>query len=634
MDEQEEQNKKLIANINNSEKEMKLKHIEVGRLNTEKNLLERKVDKEHRAALHYHQLLEESKTPLIMAQTEIDSLKKELIQARRVEINLTKESEKFRHEKEIQLKATERAEARTKEQVDMQGEQSRTISGLELELQASKDELTKLRKAILSIEKDRERLGNEISEQRSTIIANQEDIKLKEIQMSELNKQIIEWETKLKSQQQLYEAVRADRNHYSKGLLESQDEIAELRKKFKILGHQIEQLKEEILTKDQAIVKEHFEFQRVEKLKENIQAELNRKNLLIQNNHELIKQQENELKNLTTTLKKMDDEAIQQRKEYDIVINERDILGTQLIRRNDELALLYEKLKIMNTQLKKGEIHYLQRIDEIKLLKLKLRDLQREYALTKGCNYIIDDLKKELLLLQRELLQEKTKVTALSEELENPMNVHRWRKLEGSDPATFELIQKIQTLQRRLISKTEEVVEKSLIIQEKEKLYAELKEILARQPGPEVAEQLSIYQTNLKKKTSQLKAMASELNMTQAQMNEYKYEQEKLQRELNEMKRKYYTQKKKEKLLEDMEYDVFPGNGTGMGNGTGTGPAGMSSTVQSNTGKQQYYNASMASNPQHPGMLSKTTPATIQNQQVIAAKAARTRYTGGGYAIK
>lgn len=31
-------------------------------------------------------------------------------------------------------------------------------------------------------------------------------------------------------------------------------------------------------------------------------------------------------------------------------------------------------------------------------------------------------------------------------------------------------------------------------LQEKEKLYVELKGILARQPGPEVAEQLSIYQ--------------------------------------------------------------------------------------------------------------------------------------------
>lgn len=33
-------------------------------------------------------------------------------------------------------------------------------------------------------------------------------------------------------------------------------------------------------------------------------------------------------------------------------------------------------------------------------------------------------------------------VRALSEELENPMNVHRWRKLEGSDPVMYELIQK------------------------------------------------------------------------------------------------------------------------------------------------------------------------------------------------
>ena len=47
-------------------------------------------------------------------------------------------------------------------------------------------------------------------------------------------------------------------------------------------------------------------------------------------------------------------------------------------------------------------------------------------------------------------------VKALSEELENPMNVHRWRKLEGSDPGTYEMVQKIQTLQKRLISKTEE----------------------------------------------------------------------------------------------------------------------------------------------------------------------------------
>lgn len=76
---------------------------------------------------------------------------------------------------------------------------------------------------------------------------------------------------------------------------------------------------------------------------------------------------------------------------------------------------------------------------------------------------------------------------------------------QGSDPSTYEMIQKIQTLQKRLIAKTEEVVEKELLIQEKEKLYVELKHILARQPGPEVAEQLQIYQQTLKEKTKQLK---------------------------------------------------------------------------------------------------------------------------------
>ena len=38
--------------------------------------------------------------------------------------------------------------------------------------------------------------------------------------------------------------------------------------------------------------------------------------------------------------------------------------------------------------------------------------------------------RRELYHLQRELLRERTRCKALEEELENPMNIHRWRKLE------------------------------------------------------------------------------------------------------------------------------------------------------------------------------------------------------------
>lgn len=75
----------------------------------------------------------------------------------------------------------------------------------------------------------------------------------------DLQKKIVETEGRLKQQQNLYEAVRSDRNLYSKNLIESQDEIQEMKRKFKIMNHQIEQLKEEISSKDLALVKEHFE---------------------------------------------------------------------------------------------------------------------------------------------------------------------------------------------------------------------------------------------------------------------------------------------------------------------------------------------------------------------------------------
>ena len=73
-----------------------------------------------------------------------------------------------------------------------------------------------------------------------------------------------------------------------------------------------------------------------------------------------------------------DAERLRQKKELDQVINERDILGTQLIRRNDELALLYEKIKIQQSTLNKGEIQYRQRLEDIRLLKLEVKKLRRE----------------------------------------------------------------------------------------------------------------------------------------------------------------------------------------------------------------------------------------------------------------
>ena len=77
--------------------------------------------------------------------------------------------------------------------------------------------------------------------------------------------------------------------------------------------------------------------------------------------------------------------------------------------------------------------------------------------------------------------------------------------------------------------------------------------VLARQPGPEVAEQLSIYQETLKAKTKQLKSLASEVNMYESHIDEYKYEIDKLNRQLTEVRQKYFIQKKKETVAKERD---------------------------------------------------------------------------------
>ena len=52
----------------------------------------------------------------------------------------------------------------------------------------------------------------------------------------------------------------------------------------------------------------------------------------------------------------------------------------------------------------------------------------RKYNVMNICYLCI--FRREVYHIQRELLRERTRCKALEEELENPMNIHRWRKLE------------------------------------------------------------------------------------------------------------------------------------------------------------------------------------------------------------
>ena len=179
-----------------------------------------------------------------------------------------KKQDELKRERDVLVKLKGQAENATAKQASLVKVNENTKKNLEQEIQGYKIEAQRQAKMIYGLEVEREKFSSEANAMNSKYLEALEEVKLRELAIVDLQKQIADGESKLKQQQNLYEGVRADRNLYSKNLIEAQDEIQEMKRKFKIMNHQIEQLKEEISAKDMALVKEHFDHMKVEKEKE------------------------------------------------------------------------------------------------------------------------------------------------------------------------------------------------------------------------------------------------------------------------------------------------------------------------------------------------------------------------------
>lgn len=127
---------------------------------------------------------------------------------------------------------------------------------------------------------------------------------------------------------------------------------------------------------------------------------------------------------------------------------ERNLVGLQMVRRNDEIVVIKEKLHIAQNALDNGTTQYNQRVEDIRLLKKEISNLYTERECLKHAIKSTADMRKEIVRLQRSLNQERIRIRALTEDAKTPTGVHRWRILLGEDPTKFELLEKVQVLQK------------------------------------------------------------------------------------------------------------------------------------------------------------------------------------------
>jgi hypothetical protein len=119
---------------------------------------------------------------------------------------------------------------------------------------------------------------------------------------------------------------------------------------------------------------------------------------------------------------------------YEMACESRNYMGIQLIDRNDELCIYYEKCNIQENRLKEGEQTIRTKEEEIRMIALEFKERQRQLEVVRKQVPEVPQLAGKVHALKGSLDKERAKVELLSEMLENPTRHPHWRDLGGEDP--------------------------------------------------------------------------------------------------------------------------------------------------------------------------------------------------------
>ena len=68
------------------------------------------------------------------------------------------------------------------------------------------------------------------------------------------------------------------------------------------------------------------------------------------------------------------------------------------------------------------------------MIKIEISEQKRKIDVARNSIIVVPQMAEKIIQLKNELDLEKKRELMLSEELENPENMQRWRELKGEDP--------------------------------------------------------------------------------------------------------------------------------------------------------------------------------------------------------
>lgn len=416
-----------------------------------------------------------------------------------------------------------------------------SLKGLEGKIEDYESNLENLKntesgavKAVKNMTMIREAMARKASSALGEVRETREELKIKELLILDLTKKQQEIESQLNSFKAYYEEVKSARNKYVNLIQNSSQNLAELKEHIKISQNELEILKNESSEKQRTLNRLGLTIQKHKHDRDKARTNLNRLDSRKKTLIERGSQQANEIAKLNMITLSLQNDMLEIRKLYERACESRNYMGVQLIDRNDELCILYEKNNIQENILKNSETLIKRKEDEVRMIKIEIAEISRKIEVEKKKLPTVPGLAQKVVNLKMELENEKQRENEISEKLEDPQNPERWRQFKGEDPDQEALDAKIQVLEERLNLKKETLLEKELILDEVTNLSESLRKqaLEGRYSTLEVSTKVNDLQARLKKITRKMMATISELSMFQANVIKLNQEKEEAQSRL------------------------------------------------------------------------------------------------------
>ncbi|EPY31944.1 flagellar associated protein [Strigomonas culicis] len=441
------------------------------------------------------------------------------------------------------------AEQKTQRNVSWLAEKESQIHHLQHELSAFEEYAQKQRESIYHITKECMRYEEEIKKHAFSCANVMAEVQAREQQIAQAQRTVEDVEAKLKQQQAMLDTVEAERNAYNKHYGQLRHELAEMNKEFQLTLNQIQQLKEELVRRDKSMSTEDGTIETLQRQKKEVEAHISVLKRRAERRKRSAEQFHTEMGKLSEILALATEETARQRRKCRDIMQERDVLYNRTTQRTRELTALYEKIHAQQSLLQRGESAYRERVQHIEQLEYQEAHLSAELARMKEFVSRLPDLRLLINNASRDLQKERVRVSALLDEGQRKVNLHPSHELRWSDPETFELSERVRGLQRELNARRQLLDQREQDIEQREQQYLKAKAAVAKQPGPEVAEQLSAYQASLVKKKGQVAQMQESLRYFREQTDLYRTRHDELRDRLADMAKVYATMRQTDEAL-------------------------------------------------------------------------------------